>query len=68
MILIIKGSSPLINWKINGNKSNIERIYNKDIKGFSYNIKNNGYISLPKENKQSCNFSKNIFIKILFIN
>jgi len=49
-----QGSSPLINWKINGNKSNIERIYNKDIKGFSYNIKNNGYISLPKENKQSC--------------
>ncbi|ORX60168.1 hypothetical protein BCR36DRAFT_408527 [Piromyces finnis] len=49
-----QGSSPLINWKINGSKTNIEKIYNKDVKGFSYNLKNNAYISLPKENKQSC--------------
>ncbi|OUM60248.1 hypothetical protein PIROE2DRAFT_14023, partial [Piromyces sp. E2] len=51
---LTKGSSPLINWKINGSKSNIEKIYNKDVKGFSYNLKNNAYISLPKENRQSC--------------
>ncbi|ORX73503.1 hypothetical protein BCR32DRAFT_249899 [Anaeromyces robustus] len=49
-----QGSSPLLNWKINGHKSNIEKIYNKDVKGFSYNLKNNGNISLPKDNKQSC--------------
>jgi len=64
-LLYLKGSSPLINWKINGSKSNIEKIYNKDVKGFSYNLKNNAYISLPKENKQSC--KEKIIITYFFL-
>jgi len=62
-----QGSSPLINWKINGNKSNIEKIYNKDVKGFSYYLKNNGYISLPKENKQSCHLIHSYLVFQIYV-